>query len=295
MLLIVYRKLLLIASALLLTVNGYCQMEESERYTRGWNKLQEIDGAAGEKVVNSLSGISPELGRYIIEYAFGDVYSLTALDNKQKEIVAVSSLVAQGAIPQLKVHFNGALNVGCSVTEVKELILQMSVYTGFPRCINAMNALKDVLAERKSEGIMDRDGEMPIDKIDDGGDRYSKGASALSLLDSLQIGRLEGAYRDFAPELARFVVEYGYGDIFSRQGLSPLYRQLATIAALATMGNAASQLKFHIGGALNIGVTEAQIKETMLLVGVYAGFPAAINGTNVLRETVNERHDTSPQ
>lgn len=71
-------------------------MEGSERYTRGWDKLKEIDGEAGEKVVSGLQGTSPELARFVIEYAFGDVYSLTALDNKQKEVAAVSSLVAQG-------------------------------------------------------------------------------------------------------------------------------------------------------------------------------------------------------
>lgn len=151
-----------------------------------------------------------------------------------------------------------------------------------------MNALREVLDERQAKGIADPQctGEPAGSVVED---RYAKGAAALSNLDGEQVARLEIVYGGFAPELARFVVEYGYGDIFSRAGLSPQYRQIATIAALATMGNATAQLKFHISGALNIGVTEEQIKETMLLVSVYAGFPAAINGTNALSEVLVER------
>lgn len=136
----------------------YAQSENSEKYNRGWNKLKEIDGEAGEQVVNGLKDISPELSQFIIEYSFGEVYSLKTLDNKSKEIVAVSSLIAQGAIPQLKVHLNGALNTGSSINEIKEVILQMSVYCGFPKCINAMNALREVLNERIAKGTTDTEG-----------------------------------------------------------------------------------------------------------------------------------------
>lgn len=260
----------------------------SERYKRGRNKLQEIDGEAGKNVINSLESISPDLARFIIEYAFGDVYSLKTLDNKSKEIVAVSSLIAQGALPQLKLHLNGALNSGCSITEVKEIILQMSVYAGFPRCINAMNTLREVLNERKSKGINDIEGSI-IEQETNITERYSKGAEALSHLDSLQVQHLEDSYRDFSPELIRFTIEYAFGDIHSRKGLEKRYRQIATVAALSTLGNASSQLKTHINGALNVGISEDEIKEIMLLMTVYAGFPAAINGTNTLKEVIQER------
>ncbi len=274
--------------ALLPTLNMYAQMEKSERYIRGWSKLQEIDGEAGEHVVNSLENISLDLARFIIEYSFGDIYSLNALDNKSKEIAAVSSLIAQGAIPQLKVHLNGALNTGCSITEVKEIILQMSVYTGFPKSINAMNAFKEVLSGRKNRGINDWEGTVSNEEADRQ-NRYSKGAEALSLLDSLQVQRMEETYCDFSPELVQFTLEYAFADIHSRKGLDKKYRQIATVAALSTLGNASSQLKFHINAALNIGVREDEAKEIMLLMTVYAGFPAAINGINILREVLEER------
>jgi 4-carboxymuconolactone decarboxylase len=278
------KRLLIILIVLLSGLNGYAQMEKSARYERGWDKLKEIDGEAGEQVINGLKDISPELGRFIIEYSFGDVYNLDILDNKSKEISAISSLIAQGAIPQLKVHLNGALNVGCSINEVIEVILQMSVYCGFPKCINGMNAFKDICAERKEKGIVDKEGKSASTNTVN---RYKSGVEQLSILKKEQEQVLKDTYQDFSPELVQFTIEYGYGDIFSRDNLDKRYRQIATIAALTTLGNAQPQLNFHIRGALNIGVTADEIKEIMLLMTVYAGFPAAINGTNVLKELLN--------
>lgn len=263
-------------------------MEQSDRYKQGWQKLKEIDGEAGEKVINSLKDISPDLVKFIIEYSFGDIYSRDGLDLKSKEIAVVAALTAIGtAQPQLKVHINGALNTGSSINEVKEVILQMAVYSGFPSCINGMNALKEVLKERQEQGIKDVVGKTITDATKT--DRLKLGEQELSRLDSLQLDRLKNAYNDLSPDLVRLTLEFGYADIFSRDNLDPKYRQISTIAALTALGNAQPQLKFHINAGLNIGLTIENIREIMLLMTIYAGFPAAINGTNILKEVVNER------
>lgn len=281
------KQLVLIMLAILPAINMYSQMETSERYTRGWSKLQEIDGEAGERVVNGLKDISPDLGRFILEYSFGSVYSLDKLDNKSKEIVAISSLITQRAIPEMKVHFHGALNTGNTINEVKEVILQMSVYVGFPKSICAMNTLREVLDERKSHGVIDEEGiSFQIEELSD---RLSKGSDELALLDEKQEQILRQNFDSFSPELVQFTLEYGYADIYSRDNLNKKSRQIGTIAALATLGTASPQLKFHINAGLNIGLTVDEIKEIMLLMTVYAGFPAAINGMNILKEVVQKR------
>lgn len=125
-----------------------------ERYERGWEKLKEIDGEAGERVIELLKDIAPDLARYTIEFPFGDVYSRPALDLKSREIAVVAALTALGnAAPQLKVHIHGALNVGCTREEVVEVIIQMAVYAGFPAAINGMMAAKEVFGERDAEGL----------------------------------------------------------------------------------------------------------------------------------------------
>ena len=121
----------------------------NERYERGWRKLQEIDGEAGTRVVESLATIAPDFARYIVEFPFGDIYSRPGLDLKSREIAVVAALTALGnATPQLKVHVHGALNVGFSAQEVVEVIMQMAVYAGFPAALNGLFAAEEVLRER---------------------------------------------------------------------------------------------------------------------------------------------------
>lgn len=263
-------------------------MENLNRYERGYKKLLEVDGRAGQEVENNLKDICPDLAKYIIEYSFGDIYCREGLDLKSKEIAVVAALTALGnAQPQLRVHINGALNVGCSINELKEVILQMSAYSGFPTCINAMNALKEVLGSRIEEGIKDAVGEVPANEVPEES-RYEVGAKELSKLDSKQVKILEDAYNDFAPDLVKLVVNE-YADIYSRDNLNKRYRQIATIAALTALGNAQPQLRFHINAGLNVGLTEDEVKEIMLLMTVYSGFPSAINGINALKEVLKER------
>ena len=124
-------------------------MMENDRYSRGWNKLKEIDGEAGERVIESLKDIAPDFARLLIEFPFGDIYSREGLDLKSREIAVVAALTALGnAAPQLKVHIEGALNVGCSQQEIVEVIMQMSVYAGFPAALNGLFAAKEVFAKR---------------------------------------------------------------------------------------------------------------------------------------------------
>ena len=125
---------------------------QNSRYERGWEKLKEIDGAAGETVIERLKTIAPDLGRYIIEFAFGDIYSRPGLDLKSREIATIAALAALGnAQSQLKVHIHGALNVGCSETEVIEVLLQMAVYAGFPAALNSIAAASEVFADRQGK------------------------------------------------------------------------------------------------------------------------------------------------
>lgn len=115
-------------------------------------------------------------------------------------------------------------------------------------------------------------------------DRYTRGLAALRLVTGSEHNTVLDPVAEIAPDLARFTVEFGYGDIWSQPGLTPRQRQIGTIAALAALGNAAPQLRFHIAGALNVGCTRREIVETFIHTTVYAGFPAALNALTAARE-----------
>ncbi|MYM75884.1 carboxymuconolactone decarboxylase family protein [Duganella sp. FT109W] len=120
----------------------------NQRYQRGLEKLREIDGDAGQRVIDSLQDIAPDFARYLIEFPFGDIYSRPGLDLKSREIAVVAALTAMGnATPQLKVHLQAALNVGVSREEIVETIMQMAVYAGFPAALNGLAAAREVFAQ----------------------------------------------------------------------------------------------------------------------------------------------------
>ena len=123
--------------------------DNTTRFERGSKRLAEVDGEGGQQVIDALKDVAPDLARYVIEFAFGDVYSRPGLDLRTRELATVAGLAALGhAQPQLRVHVNGALNVGCTPAEIVEVIMQMVLYAGFPAALNAMFTAKQVFAER---------------------------------------------------------------------------------------------------------------------------------------------------
>ena len=125
-----------------------------EQYRRGLKKLEEMDPGATERIIERLQDVAPDLARYVIEFAYGEIYERPGLDLKLREAVTVAALTALGTAPvQLKTHINRALNVGVTRQEIIEIILQMAVYAGFPAALNGMAVAKEVLQERKKNGI----------------------------------------------------------------------------------------------------------------------------------------------
>ena len=127
---------------------------ESERFRRGLSTVRKIDAEGAGRLETALADIAPDLYRYIIEFAFGDVISRPGLDLRTREIATVSALTALGhANPQRRVHLNAALNAGCTRTEIVEVLMQMAVYAGIPAALNALSLAKEVFAERDARGL----------------------------------------------------------------------------------------------------------------------------------------------
>lgn len=121
---------------------------DTTRYERGLARLTEVDGQAGHDVVERLG----DLGRYIVEFAFGDIYSRPGISLREREIATVAILTALGGRePQLRVHMEAALHVGITLQELEEIVLQTVPYAGFPTAINAMNVLSQFKSEEAVE------------------------------------------------------------------------------------------------------------------------------------------------
>lgn len=114
--------------------------------------------------------------------------------------------------------------------------------------------------------------------------RYERGLAKLHEIDGEAGARVVQSLQDIAPDFARYLIEFPFGDIYSRPGLDLRSREIAVVAALTAMGNATPQLKVHIHAALNVGVTREEIVETIMQMAVYSGFPAALNGLMAAKE-----------
>jgi 4-carboxymuconolactone decarboxylase len=132
------------------------QTQHSERFQKGWQRLMEVDADGGERVIESLKDIAPDLGRYVVEFAFGEIYQRPVLDLRQRQLVTITALTTLGgAEPQLEVHVNAGLNVGLTAREIVEAILHCIPYTGFPRVLNAIFVAKRVFKERNVDPLRD--------------------------------------------------------------------------------------------------------------------------------------------
>jgi 4-carboxymuconolactone decarboxylase len=123
-----------------------------ERYERGWARLRELAGEHGERVIEQLGETSPDLARLVVELGYGDVYARPGLDDKTRQVAAVSALATLGgADPQLEYHIGIALNVGVSPAEVVEVIVFLTPFIGLPRTLNAIRSARRVFAARGIE------------------------------------------------------------------------------------------------------------------------------------------------
>jgi 4-carboxymuconolactone decarboxylase len=118
---------------------------------------------------------------------------------------------------------------------------------------------------------------------------YDRGLAKLQEVDKNGVARVVDGLKDIAPDLARYVVEFGFGEIYSRPGLDLKSRQIAMVAGLAVLGTAEPQLKVHIHGALNVGCTRQEIIEVLLQMIIVGGFPVALNGVAAARAVFAER------
>ena len=120
-------------------------------------------------------------------------------------------------------------------------------------------------------------------------DRLDKGWETVNKINAEGAARQWETLSAIAPDFARWIVESVYGDVLGRPQLSLRDREIATLAALATLGNAPTQLKAHVQGALNVGLSRAEIVEVLMQMAVYAGVPAAINALQIAGEVFEAR------
>ena len=213
-----------------------------------------------------------------------------ALSAKQHSIIPIAAFTANGDMAKLRTALHEGLDAGLTVNEIKEILVQMYAYAGFPRSLNGINTFMAVMDERQAKGIKDEMGKdaspVPADMNKD-----AYGAKVRARLAGRDVIPPPSGYQLFTPVIDTFLKEHLFADIFARDNLDYQNRELATIAALASMTGTAGQLRFHLGAAMNTGLTEAQMQDFIAVLKSKVGTKEAESASEILGKVLSNRQN----
>jgi alkylhydroperoxidase/carboxymuconolactone decarboxylase family protein YurZ len=211
-----------------------------------------------------------------------------ALSAKQRAIIPIAAFTSTGEQERLKTALVEGLEAGLTVNEIKEILVQMYAYAGFPRSLNGIQTFMTLMDERGAKGIKDEIGKeatpLPADL-----NRDEYGASVRAKLVGQEVIPPPSGYQLFTPVIDTFLKEHLFADIFARDILDHQSRELATNAALASMTGTQSQLQFHLGAAMNVGLTEAQMRDFISVIAAKVGQRESESAQQVLTTVLNSR------
>lgn len=179
------------------------------------------------------------------------------LSAKQQAIAPIGASMAVGDMPRLQQALNQGLDAGLTISESKEVLVQLYAYAGFPRSLNALSLLMQVLQEREARGLHDAPGREP-GPVPSGRALLDLGTDNQTRLVGAPVS---GPLFEFAPAIDQFLKGHLFGDIFARDNLDWVSRELATVGALAALSGVEAQLASHVKISLNVGLTEQQLRQ----------------------------------
>ncbi|RZM25645.1 MAG: carboxymuconolactone decarboxylase [Pedobacter sp.] len=224
----------------------------------------------------------------ITHFANAQTKSAQNLDQKQQAIVRISALTGKGELLKLKTALSAGLDAGLTVNQIKEVIVHVYAYAGFPRSIRGLQTFIAVLDERKAKGINEVTG-ADASPIKDGRSRYDRGKAILdTLLGAPQSSRQSG-YSAFAPVIEVFLKEHLFADIFERDVLNYVQRELVTVSVLAGIGGVEPMLQSHLKICLNVGLTPDQLQGFVEIIKHEVGKQEAATAQQVLNEVLKSK------
>jgi len=207
------------------------------------------------------------------------------LTEKQRSIVQIAALTAQGELQALKPLLNKGLDAGLTINEIKEVLVHLYAYCGFPRSIRGLQTFMEVLDERKAKGINDKTGD-DASPINQGADKYERGKKVLGELTKTPQDKPLSGYSAFAPVIDTFLKEHLFADIFDRDILTYAERELVTISVISAIGSAEPMLKSHLAICLNVGLSPSQLNEVVGIIQPIIGEKEAKDAQAVLNDVL---------
>lgn len=211
-----------------------------------------------------------------------------SLTEKQQRIIPIAAYTAKGNLQNLKSALNAGLDAGLTINQIKEAIVHLYAYCGFPRSIRGLQTFMEVLDERKAKGIIDEQG-AEASPVNDGLSKYERGKANLEKLTGIPQTGPQTGYAAFAPIIEIFLKEHLFAAIFERDILTFAERQLVTISVLSSIGGAEPMLRSHLNICLNVGYSPEQLQEFVGTIKKTVGKKEAKAAQSVLDEVLKNR------
>lgn len=210
------------------------------------------------------------------------------LSPREQSIISIAALTAKGDLSKLKTGLNAGLEAGLTINQIKEVIVHLYAYCGFPRSIRGLQTLMEVLNERKAKDINDVLG-AEASPIPDDRSKYERGKEILGKLTGTQQDGPKTGYSAFAPVIDTFLKEHLFADIFERDILTYAQRELVTISVLSTIGGVEPMLRSHLAISLNVGLTPGQLNEFVGIIKSTVGEKEAKDAQAALVKVLKNR------
>lgn len=210
------------------------------------------------------------------------------LDGRQQSMVLVAAYTANGDLERLRPALGQALDAGLTINEIKEVLTHLYAYVGFPRSLNGLQVFMEVLEQRRARGITDVEGKA-ASPLPSTLDRDAYGARIRADLAGQKEIQPPSGVLAFAPVINTFLKEHLFADIFARDVLDRKARELCTIAALASLPGLGGQLQFHMGGAMNCGLSPEELEDFLDLLAARVGRQEADAARTVARKVLASR------
>lgn len=211
------------------------------------------------------------------------------LSKKESSLVTIAATTAKGDLTKLKDVLNKGLDAGLTSNQIKEGIIHLYAYAGFPRSIRGLQTLMAVLEERRAKGINDPTG-ADASPIQNDQPKYERGKAILEQLTGVPEKEPKTGYAAFAPTIEIFLKEHLFADIFERDILTYAERELVTISVLASLGGVEPMLKSHLNICLNIGLTSNQLNQFTVIIGSTIGKSEATTVKKILDDVLNSKN-----
>lgn len=228
----------------------------------------------------TLAETDPEILEVISNFAFGEVISYSQLDSKTRVMMILASVIASQALSEYKIMVDGALHIGITPVQIKEVVYQTIPYVGIAKTLDFLYATNEVLQAHGIQLPLEGQSTTTLEN------RQEKGLAVQKSIFGNAIDTMYEKSPANQLHIQKLLSANCFGDYYTRTGLDLKTRELLTFAILISLGGLEPQVKAHVQGNLNVGADKQLLIDVTTQLLPYIGYPRTLNAVKAINEVI---------